>query len=111
MRLISPTLLALMAVVPVFAVDPAITLNNTLTIIIVTEWTDGVINEIPIRALAPDVRIVDGLSLQRVDDLHFDHVGQTYEFDTVQTGWGGHEYYKVSCVPICSQYLSERADS
>jgi hypothetical protein len=111
MNLISPTLLALMAAIPVFAIDLAITLNNTLTIIIVTEWTDGVINEIPIRTLAPDVRTVDGLSLQRVDDLHFDHIGQTYEFNTAQTGWGGHEYYQVSCVSICSQYLSEFADS
>jgi hypothetical protein len=111
MKLIFPTLVALMAVVPVFAVDLATTLNNTLTIIIVTEWTDGVINEIAIRTLASDVRIVDGLSLQRVDDLHFDQVGQTYEFNTAQTGWGGHEYYQVSCVSICSQYLSGFADS
>jgi hypothetical protein len=98
MKLISPTLLALMATVPFFAVaaELADSLNNTLTIIIVTEWTDGVINEIPIRPLAPDDRIVDGLSLQRVSDLYFDHVGQTYEFNTAQTGWGGHEYYQVS---------------
>jgi hypothetical protein len=99
MKLISPPLLALMAVVPVFAVDLATTLNNTLTIIIVTEWIDGVIDKIPIRDLAPDVRIVDGLSLQRVGDLHFDHIGETYEFNTAQTGWGGHEYYRVSYVP------------
>jgi hypothetical protein len=99
MKLMSPTLLALMAVVPVFAVELATSLKNTLTIIIVTEWTDGVINEIPIRTLAPDVRIVDGLSLQRVDDLHLDHVGQTYEFTTAQTGLGGHEYYQVSYLP------------
>jgi len=92
MKVLSTPLLALLAAIPVFADN----LANSLTIIIVTEWIDGVIDKTPIRNLAPDVRIVDGLSLQRVGDLHFDQVGQTYEFNTAQTGWGGHEYYQVS---------------
>lgn len=95
MKLISPTFLALLTAVPVIAVELANTLANTLTIIIVTEWTDGVIDKIPIRTLPPDVRFVNGLSLQRVGDLQFDVVGQTYEFNTAQTGWGGEEYYQV----------------
>ena len=99
MRLISPTFLALLAAVPVIAVERANTLANTLTIIIVTEWVDGVIDKIPIRTLPTDVRLVNGLSLQRVRDLQFDLVGQTYEFNTSQTGWGGHEYYQVSETP------------
>jgi hypothetical protein len=107
MKPLSAPLLALLAAIPVFADN----LANSLTIIIVTEWTDGVIDKVPIRILPPDVRLVNGLSLQRVGDLHFDHVGQIYEFNTAQTGWGGHEYYRVSCVSICSQYLSEFADS
>jgi len=96
MRLPSPTFLVLLAAVPVIAVELADTLANTLTIIIVTEWVDGVIDRIPIQTLPTDVRLVNGLSLQRVGDLQFDEVGQTYEFNTSQTGWGGHEYYQVS---------------
>jgi len=96
MKLVSPTFLALLAAVPVIAAPIANTLANTLTIIIVTEWTDGVIDKIPIQTLPPDVRFVNGLSLQWVGDLQFDQVGQTYEFKTSQTGWGGHEYYQVS---------------
>ena len=98
MKLLFAALFALMAVGPVFAAELATSLKNTLTIIVVTEWTDGVINEIPMRTLAPDVRLVNGLSLQRVNDLYFDHIGQTYEFNTAQTGWGGHEYYQVSVI-------------
>jgi len=92
MKLLSTPLLTLLAAIPVFADN----LANTLTIIIVTEWIDGVIDKIPIRTLPPNIRLVNGLSLQRVGDLHFDQVGQTYEFNTAQTGWGGREYYQVS---------------
>jgi len=91
MKLLSPTFLTLLGAVPIVALE----LANTLTIIIVTEWVDGVIDKIPIRTLPPDVRLVNGLSLQRVGDLQFDVVGPTYEVNTAQTGWGGGEYYRV----------------
>lgn len=97
MKLPSLPLLVFFAATPIFPVL-AIDLANSLTIIVATEWTNGIIDKIPIRKLEPDIRIVNGLSLQRVNDLQFDQVGQSHEFTTAQTGWGGYEYYQVSTI-------------